>query len=496
MTATTRRPEQTGWQRLTRRAGGGLLWATAVLGVLSVFGAIAATAFNVQPLVFRSGSMAPEIQAGALALATTEPAEAVARGDVVSVADAEGRRVTHRVVSAEPSATEPGALDLTLQGDANPAPDAEPYTVSEVDRVVLDVPWLGYPVSWLSGPWAAFLAGVVATAVLLLVLRRPAGRRRGGVAAVSVLAASLVVPTAGPDGVAGTDAAFSDVANFRAGVMAAHRVRAFDLNYDQFPSACENLGNTIGDTQFHPSVSIKWKTRDRRYETIWTSPTSPGLRTGAKVVPQTGAPQTPASTTFTSAANNNPTPDILSSTTGTPITIEGRSRLIRATSWVSEDARVEQIDRGVGANGGVRCAGAEVQPTLTIAQPAAGTATRSEGVVREAIRVNCVNGTVSAACGTAQASGNKTITSVDYELRRAGPFQGTQCWNGSSYGTGNCGVWRAATLTGTPASTWRVPASNNPYERALFTASYTLTVRATDSSGQTFVQIRTINVSP
>lgn len=473
-------------RHLARRAGGGALWATAVLGVLSVLGAIAATAFNVQPLVFRSGSMEPQISAGALALAQTMPAERAVAGDVVSVVDTDGRRVTHRVVSAMPSATVPDATELTLRGDANPAPDATPYRVEEVDLVLVDVPWLGHPVSWLSSPGAAFLLGIGATGLLVLVLRRPAGRRRAGAAAFSVAAAALVVPAAGPGAPIGTDAAFTDVADFEAGVLAAHRVRAFNLVGGD--AACQNIG-TVTDGYFG-SVRIRWAARDQRYDTAWTSTT--GLRGGLKVDTQTAPPGTEVSTTFTSARSAGGASDVLPAAGGGPISIEGWSRLRSAPSWVAADPRVVVVDRQASGTGGVRCAGVNVQPTLTITQPTGGGSTTA---VQTAINQACGTNPSAAACGTTQASGGKTITAVQYELRRQSFFTGTQCWNPgtNSYGVNSCG-FREATLTGTGPVSWRVPGTN-AYGGLIFGASYTLTVRSTDSSGQTFARVLNFNVS-
>lgn len=463
------------------RVGGALLWVTAVLGLLSVVASIAATAFGVQPLVFRSGSMSPEISAGALAFAEDVPASQVEVGDVVSVVDDDGRRVTHRVTSTEASRTDPDAVQLTLQGDANPTPDATPYTVEQVDRVVLDVPWLGHVVSWLTGPWAMFLAGGLGAAVVLILLRSPAGRRRTGAVATSVLAAVIVVPMAGPDGVAGTDAAFTDVADFEAGVLAAHRVRGFDLEGGS--DACVNVG-TANAAGFYGSVSVTWKVRDIRYATLWTSA---GLSDGSKVDTQSAPVGSSVSTAFTSRVASA-TPDITPSASGGIIELRGVSRLRSASSWVSEATRVVSVDRQALATGGVRCSGAEVPPAILITRPSSG-GTRAG--VQSAVNTQCGTSPVVAACGTAQPSGGKTITSVQYELRRQNLF-GTQCWNPAlGYGYFSCG-WREANRSGSNPVLWSVPGSS---AYASQTGTYSLTVRTTDSAGQMASQVFTFNVT-
>jgi hypothetical protein len=74
-----------------------LLNLGAGLGVMCLLAAVAAIGFGIRPLVFRSGSMGPEIGTGALGLARTVPAAELAVGDVVSVVNSRGVRVTHRV---------------------------------------------------------------------------------------------------------------------------------------------------------------------------------------------------------------------------------------------------------------------------------------------------------------------------------------------------------------------------------------------------------------
>ncbi len=95
-----------------------LLDVGAVLGLLCILAALAHTFLGVSLLAFRSGSMAPAIETGALALAVERPVADLRPGDVVSVVDPDGVRVTHRLVEA----TSDGLL---LKGDANPAPDGE-----------------------------------------------------------------------------------------------------------------------------------------------------------------------------------------------------------------------------------------------------------------------------------------------------------------------------------------------------------------------------------
>src|SRR5690606_38613507 len=98
------------------------LTAGAVVGTVCLVLALASVLFDIRFLVFRSGSMGPEIPAGSVALARPVAAAELADGDVVSVIASNGVRVTHRIVSITGDGAE---RVLTLRGDANTTPDAE-----------------------------------------------------------------------------------------------------------------------------------------------------------------------------------------------------------------------------------------------------------------------------------------------------------------------------------------------------------------------------------
>ncbi|NKW54533.1 hypothetical protein GS933_25280 [Rhodococcus hoagii] len=87
-------------------------------------------------------------------------------GDVVSVENESGVRITHRV--HEIVSTDGATSTLILKGDANTDADISPYMVAEVDRVFFSVPGLGYAVSWLSSPAAIFLGGALVGGVMVL----------------------------------------------------------------------------------------------------------------------------------------------------------------------------------------------------------------------------------------------------------------------------------------------------------------------------------------
>lgn len=141
----------------------------AILGVVCLGVTVAGWAFGITPLVFRSGSMAPAIHTGDLAVARTVDARSLSVGDIVSVINADGHRVTHRLREVS---TAGDARQLSLQGDANQAADAEVYAVTRVDRVLFDIPKAGYVVSAASGPGGLFVLGAYVTGMLVLAFRR------------------------------------------------------------------------------------------------------------------------------------------------------------------------------------------------------------------------------------------------------------------------------------------------------------------------------------
>ncbi len=148
----------------------------AALGTACLLAGLAALAFDLRPLVFRSGSMAPTINTGDLAIARSVPAADLAVADVVSVMTASGVRVTHRVVAVTPRGA--GAT-LALKGDANAAVDAEVYQVPGADRVLFSIPRGGYVVAWLAGPFGMLLVGGYVVWLLPRVLRPPVSRPGG-----------------------------------------------------------------------------------------------------------------------------------------------------------------------------------------------------------------------------------------------------------------------------------------------------------------------------
>ena len=262
----------------TRSSGRGLRWAReldltagAVAGLMCIIAAVGALAFGITPVVFRSGSMSPTISTGALALARSVPAAEIGTGDIISVVDADGTRLTHRVVAID--SVTGNTATLRLQGDANAQPDPQPYAVAEADRVLLHVNRLGYVVAWLSSPAALVAAGLLA-AVLILTLRptrrrarpgddgapgpqpRAKPRRRVGTGAALAGGALTAVLVTGQ--VPGTLASFASSATANAGPFAASRTFVPRISTD------------VGcDTKLLPlptTLTLEWKHAGPAYD--------------------------------------------------------------------------------------------------------------------------------------------------------------------------------------------------------------------------------------
>ncbi|ROQ36743.1 signal peptidase I [Frondihabitans sp. PhB188] len=152
-----------------------ILWIGSVIGVLCLLVAAAALLFGVTPLVFRTGSMSPQIPTGALALSKTVPAAELQPGDVVSVIRGDGERVTHRLVS---KAERPdGAWSLVIKGDANAEADPDPIVTRSADRVFWSTPGLGFVLSAVSKPQVVFPVGALFGMLAVIGFRPPLDKR-------------------------------------------------------------------------------------------------------------------------------------------------------------------------------------------------------------------------------------------------------------------------------------------------------------------------------
>lgn len=147
--ATTHRPPA---KRLSSRLGNLLLNLAAVAGAICILLVILAFFFNITLIMFKTGSMAPTIPAGSVALVREVPAAELKVGDVVTVDRPGQLPITHRITSIVPG-PDAEARTITMRGDANATEDPAPYTILHARIVLGSVPGLAHVIVWFGNPW-------------------------------------------------------------------------------------------------------------------------------------------------------------------------------------------------------------------------------------------------------------------------------------------------------------------------------------------------------
>ncbi|MGK3950281.1 signal peptidase I [Microbacterium sp. K2] len=165
-TASASVPPRSTRRGLGRMLADALLWIAAIAGLACIVLVIVALTANITLIMFRTGSMAPTIPAGSVAVVQSVAASQVHVGDVVTV-DREGSLpVTHRITSIAPGASE-GERVITMRGDANAADDPYPYTVQTVRVVLFSVPGIATVIVAMGNPYV--LGGLTIGATALVV---------------------------------------------------------------------------------------------------------------------------------------------------------------------------------------------------------------------------------------------------------------------------------------------------------------------------------------
>lgn len=143
-----------------------LLWLAAAAGGICIVLVIVAFTANITLIMFRTGSMAPTIPAGSVAVVQSVPASEVQVGDVVTVDRAGDLPVTHRITSIAPGASADERV-ITMRGDANAADDPYPYTVQTVRIVLFSIPGIATVIVAMGDPYV--LGGLTIGATVLVV---------------------------------------------------------------------------------------------------------------------------------------------------------------------------------------------------------------------------------------------------------------------------------------------------------------------------------------
>jgi signal peptidase len=162
-----------------------LLAATLLLAATCL---VLPKALGAVPLTILSGSMAPMMPPGALAVVRPVDASRARVGDVLSYQPEpdDPTLVTHRVVAVSRNAH--GVVSLTLQGDANSAPDPHPVRPEQVQgSVMYAVPYFGWVATRLNvgagasyARWTAYALIAVGSLRILIGLSGPPPRGGAG----------------------------------------------------------------------------------------------------------------------------------------------------------------------------------------------------------------------------------------------------------------------------------------------------------------------------
>jgi len=157
--------------RSARVAGSILAWAIGVIGVstisLTLFGVLGGYGL----VLFKTGSMAPTIPAGGVALTHKIPAAQIRTGDVITVHRPGHEPVTHRVVHIDPAAGHTmDWREVTLKGDANQAADPSPYVIDTAPRVIASVPFGAQAIAAFDRPAVRVTGLLLAAAIIVWML--------------------------------------------------------------------------------------------------------------------------------------------------------------------------------------------------------------------------------------------------------------------------------------------------------------------------------------
>ncbi|WP_211348766.1 signal peptidase I [Nocardioides litoris] len=427
-----------------------VLWVGAALGLLAVVTALAVALGGFSFLVFRSGSMAPEIPTGGLALARTVDASDLRPGDVVSVTAASGERITHRVQSTTLRGDQ---ASLVLKGDANNTADSEVYVVTSAERVIASMPYGGYVVAHLLTPPGLVALGALSAMLLLLTSgrqkdRAPAvprggrhadtGTRRRRRRAATVLVAGSVA-TAAVIGTSGTLATFTDRATAATSTSTSGSIAV--------PAQPDVITQTTGTG----AAPISWAP-------VKTGDTGAMTYDIVRYTQATGGTGTVMCQDVTSPLScTEPKPATAAANTTYYYGVRARY----GANWTSESTTRRAYTPDVISPGGNY-----QTPVLT----------------------SCTN--TQLACGTASDSGGGTVARVEFSLLRVRTLilnlsATAQCWNGSAYvgaTNGACPTFQLATGT----TSWSVPGSKSTaYAPAPvgYSQDFTLIIRLVDSYG-------------
>ncbi len=148
---------------------GRILYWVILIGLILIAGLVAGSALNIpgnfKIFVVQSGSMEPSIKR--MGIVVVKPFRDYQKGEVITIAEPANPKVTltHRIAAIEEVK---GKTFYTTKGDANEEADTEKRPLENVlGKVILSVPFLGYPVSFAKTQ-TGFIVLIVIPAVLIV----------------------------------------------------------------------------------------------------------------------------------------------------------------------------------------------------------------------------------------------------------------------------------------------------------------------------------------
>jgi signal peptidase len=165
----TQKTEDVSPPRTSRgRAKSIVLAIAGIAGLLSILWLIASLVFGLSVIVFKTGSMAPTMPTGSMAIDRWIPASDIRVGDVVTVpVPGKTLPVTHRVVSIARVAAVPDDRSIVLKGDDNLTADQTPYTVGRTKLVIFSLQGAGTLLAlFQTAPFVGLMTLVVAGLIL------------------------------------------------------------------------------------------------------------------------------------------------------------------------------------------------------------------------------------------------------------------------------------------------------------------------------------------
>jgi len=158
------RLKKVNWE-LLKKIGYWLIIAVLIL----IAGLTAVSALNIpgnyKLLTVLSGSMEPAVKQGSIVV--VKPADKYQKGDIITFENREDPRIstTHRILEVK---EKEGRTIFITKGDANNAPDSEGVIKERVlGKVILTIPFLGYPVAFAKTQTGLILLVIVPAVIII-----------------------------------------------------------------------------------------------------------------------------------------------------------------------------------------------------------------------------------------------------------------------------------------------------------------------------------------